>query len=46
MVNKIKVYVPYEQDAKVQARIKQLERIIQNPAPVVELPEIKEDEQE
>jgi hypothetical protein len=41
MANKIKVYVPYEQDVKVQARIKQLERIIKQPA-LAELPKVQD----
>jgi hypothetical protein len=42
---KLEFYLPIEENREIKGRIEQLKRTIVNPAPIVKLPEIK-DEQE
>ncbi len=42
---KIEFYLPIEENKEIKGRIEQLKRIVENPVPIIELPEIK-DEQE
>jgi hypothetical protein len=42
---KLEFYLPIEENKEIKGRIEQLKRIVANPVPIVELPEIK-DEQE
>jgi hypothetical protein len=41
---KLEFYLPIEENKEAKARLEQLKRTIANPTPIIELPEIKDEQ--